>query len=271
MAEPEWLTLNRANWDERVPIHLAAFSYDLADLRAGRGTLHPIEAAELGSVSGLRLLHLQCHFGRDTLALAQRGAEVTGLDFSAPAIAAARGLAAELGLAAHFVQADVYAAREVVAGAFDRVYVTWGTICWLPDVSGWARVIASLLTPGGELYFADAHPAAYVFDDATSVAGRPGWCVPYFHRGVLAFDDPRDYADPDARLTHSRTREFMHPISAVVTALLAAGLRLTMLHEHDRLPWRMFGCLVEDADGMYGWPDRPWLPLAYSLKAVRPG
>jgi SAM-dependent methyltransferase len=268
MSEPEWLTLNRTNWDERVPLHLGAPSYDLTDLRAGRGRLNRIEAAELGPVEGLRLLHLQCHFGRDSLTLAQLGANVTGLDFSGPAIAAARNLAAELGIPAGFVQSDVYAARGAVHGLFDRVYVTWGTICWLPDIIGWARVIASLLAPAGQLYFADAHPAAYVFDDETAVAGMPGWYAPYFHRGALQIDDARDYADPTARLTNARTHQFMHPISSVVTALIEAGLQVTMLHEHDSIPWQLFSCLVEGADGDFRWPDRPWLPLSYSLKAT---
>jgi SAM-dependent methyltransferase len=269
MAEPEWLILNRANWDERVPIHLAARSYALTDLRAGRGRMNRIEEAELGPVAGLRVAHLQCHFGHDSLILAQRGADVVGLDFSAPAIEAARRLAEELGLAARFVEANVYAAREVLEGFFDRVYVTWGTICWLPDVVGWARVIASLLAPGGVLYFADAHPAAYVFGDETAVGDMPGWYAPYFHRAVLEIDDASDYADPAARLSNRLTHQFIHPVGDVVSALIDAGLQLTMLHEHDCVPWKMFACLVEGADGDFRWPERAWLPLSFSLKARR--
>jgi len=171
MTEPDWLALNRANWDERVAAHLAPESdYDLSGLRAGHHALHGIEECELGPVKGLRLLHLQCHFGLDTLALAQRGAEVTGVDFSGPAIEAAQGLAKELGLAANFVRSDIYAARQVLSGDFDGVFTTWGTIPWLPDIAGWARVIASLLKPGGFLYFADMHPAAMVFDDEAGMA-----------------------------------------------------------------------------------------------------
>ncbi len=129
----DWRELNRANWDERVAVHLGASGYDLAPLRAGRGRLNAIEEAELGPFGGLRVLHLQCHFGRDSLVLAGRGAEVTGLDFSGPAVLAARSLAAELGLAARFVQADLYDAPAVVSepASFDLVYTTWGTITWL--------------------------------------------------------------------------------------------------------------------------------------------
>lgn len=275
-AEIDWRTLNRASWDERVAVHLAAASYDLGPLRAGTARLHPIEEAELGEVAGRRILHLQCHFGRDSLALAQRGAEVVGLDFSGPAVAAAQALADELGLAAsaRFVQADLYAARTAIAEpqAFDLVFVTWGTIGWLPDLAEWARIVAWFLKPGGSLYLAEGHPAAAVLDDRAGVdpAGRPGWFIGYFERGPILLDDAGDYADPAARLANSRTCEWQHPVSAVVTALIEAGLHLRSLREHDAVPWRMFGCLIAGEDGMFRWPDRAWLPLAYSLRATRP-
>ena len=258
-----------------MPIHLAARIYDATSLRAGRAKKNAIEEAELGPVDGLRLLHLQCHFGRDSLILAQRGATVVGLDFSTPAIAAARALAAELGLAdrTRFVEADLYDAPKAIAepASFDRVYVTWGAICWLPDIAGWARIVAHFLRPGGSLYLAEGHPAALVLDDAVPQPdGRPGFFVPYFHSEPLVLDDPTDYADPEARLTNSRTCEWIHPLGSVVSALIAAGLRLDWLHEHDAITWRMFKCLVEGPDGLFRWPDRPWLPLSYSLQATCP-
>ncbi|MQT13099.1 class I SAM-dependent methyltransferase [Segnochrobactrum spirostomi] len=270
----DWRAINRANWDERVAIHLKSPMYDLGPLRAGRARLQPIEAAELGPVAGLRILHLQCHFGRDSLVLAQQGAEVVGLDFSGPAIAAARSLAVELGLESHarFVEADVYDARAAVGepAAFDRVFVTWGTIGWLPDIAEWARIVAHFLKPGGSLYFAEGHPAALVFDDAAAVDGVPGRYMPYFLDGPLVETNPTDYADPDARLANAKQCWFSHPLGAVVTALIAAGLRIEFLHEHPKVTWQMFAELVEDADGLFGWPDAPWLPLAYSLSARKP-
>jgi 2-polyprenyl-3-methyl-5-hydroxy-6-metoxy-1,4-benzoquinol methylase len=272
MSEPEWRRLNRANWDERVAIHMAPESdYDTHLLRQGNYILHAIEERELGPVAGLRLLHLQCHFGVDTLALAQKGAQVTGLDFSAPAIAAARSLAAEIGIEAHFVQSDIYEARAALEGEFDRVFTTWGTIGWLPDIQGWAEVVASLLRVGGEVYFADMHPAALIFDDdVPGTHGMPGWFAPYFHQGEIVVDDARDYANPVARLSNLRTHQFMHPVASVVQALLDAGLRLTMLHEHDTLAWKQFGCMIEAEGGLYRLPEKPWLPLSYSLKAIKP-
>lgn len=284
----DWRALNRANWDERVPVHLGPRGYDLSALRAGRGRLDAVAEAEVGPVAGLRVVHLQCHLGEDSLILAQRGAaEVVGVDFSAPAVEAARALAAELGLAdrARFVLSDLYDAPDALgpgaAGRFDLVFTTWGTITWLPDVHGWARVVAHLLRPGGALYFADAHPAALVFDDAGEAAppgegeARPGWFAPYFARAPLVLDDPGDYADPEARLANSRTVEWLHPLGDILDALRSARLRLEWLREHPRVPWRMFRGLVRDPEdaggrvGLWTWPDRAWLPLSVSLRAVR--
>jgi ubiquinone/menaquinone biosynthesis C-methylase UbiE len=119
-----------------VDLHLETESYDLGPLRSGLGELTPIEEREIGDVGGLHILHLQCHFGRDTLTLAQRGATVVGLDFSPRAISVARGLADELGLSdrARFIEADVYDAPEVLDERFDLVFVNWGALFWLPDI-----------------------------------------------------------------------------------------------------------------------------------------
>jgi SAM-dependent methyltransferase len=276
MNSDAWRDANRANWDERVGVHLASASYDLGPLKAGRGCLNPIESDELGPVDGRRVLHLQCHFGRDSLTLAQQGAEVVGLDFSAPAIAAARKLAAELGLSdrAQFVEADLYDAPAAIPepAAFDIVFVTWGALCWLPDIRRWAEIVVRFLKPGGFLYLAEGHPAALVFDDCVASSdGMPGRFVPYFERGSIVIDEAHDYAVERASLQASRTYQWLHPRSDVVTALLKAGLRLAWLHEHDRVPWRMFAMLVQAENGMYCWPDKPWLPLSFSLRADKPG
>ena len=268
----DWLNANRANWDERVEYHIEAPSYDLSDLRAGSGKLHPIEARELGSVQGKRILHLQCHFGRDTLALAQQGAEVVGLDFSPAAVEAARKLAAELNLSASatFVEANVYDAPSALEGRalFDIVFVTWGSLCWLPDIGAWAKVVAHFLKPGGYLYLADAHPAAMVLEDVEPKAGRlPVLHLPYFTQGPIVEYDPTDYANPEARLKNAVTHEWTHSLSTILTGISQAGLRLEWFHEHPEVPWRMFADLVPRGGGLYGWPDKQWIPLSFSLKA----
>ena len=274
--EAEWKRANRASWDELVGIHLAPGGYDLADLRAGAGRMNAIEEAELGPVAGLRVLHLQCHFGRDSLILAQRGADITGLDFSPPAIAAARALADELGLAgrARFVQADLYDAQEAIPepGSFDLVYVTWGAITWLPDIRRWAQIAASFLKPGGRLYLAEAHPAALVLDDlAPTEDGLPGLYAPYFASTPLAYEMTHDYMNEAAALRNTRQYSWIHPLGEVITGLLGAGLSLDWLHEHDAVAWRMFRCLREDEAGLFRWPGKAWLPLAFSLSTTRRG
>jgi SAM-dependent methyltransferase len=172
-----------------------------------------------------------------------------------------------------FVEAELYDAPAAIPepAAFDLVYVTWGAINWLPDIRRWAAIVAHFIKPGGALYLAEGHPAALVFDDlAPPHGGLPGWFAPYFLREPLVVDDPTDYADANARLQNARSYSWMHPLGDVVTALLEAGLMLRWLHEHDAVPWRMFKLLVEGADGLYRWPDKPWLPLGFSLRAERP-
>lgn len=270
--EEAWRAANRANWNERVGVHMGPRGYDLTALRAGRGALDPIVEAALGAVAGRRLLHLQCHFGEDTLTLAQRGAEVTGIDFSSPAIDAARALTEELRLPARFVLSDVYEAPAALPepASFDLVFASWGTICWLPDLPRWAAVIAHFLRHGGVFAFAEGHPAALVFDDGVpGTDGRPGWFTPYLGRAPMVERDERDYADPEARLANATTWQWLHPLADVVSALLGAGLRLEALAEHDGVAWKMFNCLTRGEDGLWRWPDKPWLPLSYSLRASR--
>jgi SAM-dependent methyltransferase len=269
---------NRQFWDERAAVHLAPGGYDLAPLRSGRGTLGGLverEFAEVaGDIQGKRIIHLQCHFGLDSLTLAQRGAEVVAIDFSPDAVQAGRTLAKEVGLAdrVRFVECNLYDAPIAVgeAGTFDFAFVTWGAIYWLPSIENWARVVAGFLKPGGRLYLAEGHPCALVFDDlAAGLAGRPGWYAPYFETEAIEYEDTGDYANPEAKLTHTRSFTWLHPIGATVSALSCAGLTLNFLREHDGVPWQMFRCLTAHVDGMYRWPDRPWLPLAYSLAAIK--
>ena len=272
--------LNRANWDERVAVHMGPRGYNLAALRAGHGRLTALEETELsalvGEVARKRLIHLQCHFGADTLILAQRGAEVVGVDFSPAAIAAARDLTTELGLDQHarFVECNLYDAPDVVGEAegFDIVFTTWGTIGWLHDIRRWAKVARHFLKPGGRLFLLESHPTALVFDDAARNAdavatGRPGWFVPYFQTEPLILDDPSDYMDEEAVLKNEKMVVWMHSIAAVVTALLEAGFEIQALREHDANASRLFSYLVRGEDGMFRWPDKPWFPLAFSVLA----
>ena len=275
----DWLDDNRSNWDERVPVHVASEFYDREPLRLGDGVLDPIARAGIErmhpeGLDGVRVLHLQCHFGSDTLSLANLGASVVGLDFSRAAVEEARRMATEIGVAdrARFVEANIYDARHVLPepGSFDLVFTTWGTIGWLPDVAEWARIIAWFLKPGGRLYFADGHPAAFVFDGADGPGGLPTFQYAYANPGPDVLEDPRDYADPAASLEHARTWEWMHPLDEVLGSLRGAGLAIDEFTERYQVPWQIFPFAVPQGDGMFGWPAQRWLPLSYEVVASAP-
>jgi 2-polyprenyl-3-methyl-5-hydroxy-6-metoxy-1,4-benzoquinol methylase len=265
------IDINRRNWDERAAIHArdTTGDYVLDRFRAGEDVLHMIEAAELGDITGKRVLHLQCHIGRDTLCLARRGATVTGLDFSSAALAVARRLANETGLKADFVEGTVDQAPQLVPGPFDLVFTTWGTICWLPDVKQWAKIIASVLAPGGELYFADAHPGFNVLEE---VAGQlvPSYDFQTPADRPLLFANETTYTGDSTIMTNRSTREWIHSLSAVLGGLIDAGLTITMFREHEVLPWRGLSCLVPASERMWRLPDgMPRVPLSYSVRAKK--
>ena len=233
------IEINRRNWDERASIHArdTTGDYMLDRFRAGEDALHAIEAAELGGISGKRVLHLQCHIGRDTLCLVRRGATATGLDFSAAALDVARRLSDESGLKADFVEGTVDQAPELTPGPFDLVFTTWGTICWLPDMKQWAKVIASVLAPGGELYFADAHPAFCVLEEhAGKYAPTYDYQTPPDR--PLQFVTETTYTGDPTVMSHQSTREWIHSLSAVLGGLIEAGLTITMFRDTTFCPGR---------------------------------
>ncbi|MER5768052.1 class I SAM-dependent methyltransferase [Streptomyces sp. NPDC001985] len=268
----DWREANRANWNERVPIHLASDFYELDAFRAGKEALRDFEIAEVGDVTGRTLLHLQCHFGQDTLSWARRGAaRVVGLDFSEPAVEAARGLAADLGMGpdrAAFVAADVYdAVAAVPDDAYDIVYTGSGALCWLPDIRRWAETAAALVAPGGFLYLAEFHPITDTLDDETGSR----IVHDYFSRDAWVEETPGTYTGTGDELVSARTVEWQHPLGEVVSALCAAGLRLEFLHEREVSLFPRFENFVRDADGYYRRPQGlPRVPQMYSLKATRP-
>ncbi|WP_017586042.1 class I SAM-dependent methyltransferase [Nocardiopsis ganjiahuensis] len=269
---PDWRSANRALWDERVPLHVAGDFYDLEGFRAGAEALRDFELAEVGDVTGKTLLHLQCHIGTDTMSWARHGAaRVVGLDFSGPAVRAARELAAEIGLSperADFVEADMYDAPAAVPDeAYDIVYTGVGALCWLPDIERWARTAASLLAPGGFLYLAEFHPLTDVLDDETGTRVVRD----YFARGAQVEEAPGTYADLGAQTVDNRSVEWQHPLGDVVSALASAGLRLEFLHEHDASLFPRFASFERSADGYYRFPDtHARIPLMYSLRASKP-
>ena len=270
---PDYLTHNRRNWDERAAIHAKdeAGGYRVQAFLDGADNLHDTEHEEIGDVSGLRIAHLQCHFGIDTLCLARRGASCAGLDFSPVAIAAARDLQAKTGLDASFVEGDVYDARALIDGDFDMVYVTWGAIGWLPDIARWAKAVALLLKPGGRLYLLEAHPSLLLVDEKTPEL-RPGydWRTP--QNQPLVTHEETTYTGDTAKIVNATTHEWIHPLSDIVNAVIGAGMKLDRLNEHERLAWQFASIMVpvEGRRRMWVLPQGfPRLPLSFSVMAAK--
>jgi SAM-dependent methyltransferase len=264
------LEANRANWNDRVGIHTRSRFYNIDGwLRDAPGPqLREIEA--LGNVQDKTLVHLQCHFGMDTLRWARTGAKVTGVDFSPVAIEAAISLAALAGLSesSSFVCSNVYDAPEALSHEqFDIVYVNLGSLCWLPDVNSWGEVVTNLLAPGGTLYLHDVHPFGTVLDDS-------GERITYGYfddvDNPIVSDDGTTYTD-GGTLASTKSYEWNHSIGEIVMALIGRGLVLDSLIEHDWTLFQEFPWLIEDESGLFVIPDeRPGIPLSFTILAHKP-
>lgn len=270
----EYLDVNRANWDDRVAAHVASADYAVRRFVDDPGFISGVvrfDVPLLGDVRGLRGVHLQCHIGTDTVSLARLGASMTGLDFSAPAVAAAAELAAATGADARFVQSDVYAAADVLpAGSFDVVYTGIGALCWLPDIRGWARVVAALLQPGGRLFIRDGHPMLFTIEDPRD-DGLLSVTFPYFEQAEpQVWDQGGTYVETDAEFTHNVTHEWNHGIGEIVTALLDAGMTVTGLVEHDSAPWNALPGMMTESGGEWRLTENPErLAASFTLQAVK--
>ena len=266
---------NLRTWEAWTEIHVDSEFYDVASFRDGTRPirLRDYEIEEVGPVAGKSLLHLQCHFGMDTLSWARLGATVTGADFSPAAIEAATALASDLGIEARFVESDLYELPKSLEGRFDVVYTSRGVLGWLPSISKWAEVVAHFVKPAGFAYVTEVHPVAQVFDDETGV--QPGDLrlkYPYWeHREPLTFEVEGSYADRSAPTEGLVEHGWNHSLGEIVTALVDAGLRIDFLHEFDFAEWDM-PFLASSDDGRWRLPSRTagGLPLFFSLKASKP-
>jgi SAM-dependent methyltransferase len=265
---------NERLWDAWTAVHADAAFYDLAGFRKGGVRLRPDEIAALGDVTGLSLLHLQCHFGIDTLSWARLGATVTGVDFSGAAVRLARELAADIGIAdARFIESNVYALPLKLGDEFDIVYTSRGVLGWLPDIRGWARVVARFVKPGGRFYITEVHPLVQVFENEGVKPGQLRLRYPYWEHGdPLVFDVHGSYADPSADVGEQKEHGWDHGLGEIVTALIDAGLRIDALEELPYLDWKV-DWLVESepGSGRYVLPEGPGeLPLMFTLRASKP-
>ena len=262
---------NRDLWNEWADIHARSDFYDMEGFKAGKSSLQAFEIDELGEVTGKSFLHLQCHFGMDTLSWARLGARVVGVDFSERAIELASELNQELGLDVDFVCADIYELPEVLQGQFDVVYTSHGVLAWLPDLERWGQIIARFLKTGGIFYMSEFHPYAYVFDDDERVSELKVR-YPYFHSSEpMVFEVQGSYADRGAQVEQDLSYEWAHSLSDVLNALLSAGLRLEFLHEYPFSVFALFPSLMEKGpEGMWRLKEADgMIPLMFSLKASK--
>lgn len=278
-GRPDWFDDNRRNWDDRSALHEAS-GYGIRELiddpAALSDTLAP-DVERLGDLTGRDVVHLQCHLGTDTISLSRLGPRrVVGVDLSGESLRRARAIAAEAGAAIEFVEANVYDAREAVAGDFDLVYTSLGVLCWLPDVDAWARVVASLLAPGGRFVIRDDHPMSMTLDDDASDGLRVEY--PYFQQDQpLTWDDEGSYVEaPEGGpvVSHTRNHQWNHSLGEILTALLRAGLVIDALEETPYSAWvRWPDLMVADEAGRgFRLLDRPErLPMQFVIQAHRPG
>jgi SAM-dependent methyltransferase len=266
---------NLALWNAWTAVHSTGEFYDLAGFKTGGVRLRPYEIELVGDVAGRSLLHLQCHFGIDTLSWARLGARVTGADFSPAAIELARSLAEELGFPdARFVESNLYDLPDVLDGQFDVVYTSRGVLGWLPDIRAWAGVVAHFLAPGGTFFVTEVHPVLQVFENEGVDPGELRLAYPYWeHEKPLTFAVKGSYADPTADIGEHTEHGWDHGLGEIVTALIDAGLRIETLVEHPFLDWKV-DFLVEDPDAEGTWrlpsDGRGELPLMFSLRATKP-
>ena len=264
---------NNELWDEWTRIHEASAFYDLEGFKRGGIRIRDYEREEIGDVTGLELLHLQCHFGIDTLSWARLGAKVTGADFSQAAVDLATRTATEIGIPdARFVRSDLFELPDVLAGTFDVVYTSRGVLGWLPDIRRWANVVAHFVRPGGRFYITEIHPVANSFENEGVAPGELRLVYPYWeHRAPLAFDNIGSYADETAPVTVPKEYGWDHGLGEIVSALVDAGLRINSLREYPFVDWKL-DFLIEAPDGTWRLPEtvNGELPLFFSLLATKP-
>lgn len=258
----QYLELNRKNWDNRVEHHLDSDFYQMDAFRAGETSLKEIELALLGNVSGLKILHLQCHFGQDTLSLARMGAKVTGIDFSQKAIDSARKLASELSIDATFICTDLYSAPLHLKEKFDIVYTSYGTIGWLPDLEKWADVITQFLKPDGKFIFVEFHPVVWMFDDDFKHV-----TYNYFQDEPIIEETSHSYANKELPITDT-TITWNHGLSEVFQSLVNVGFNITYFKEYPYSPYDCLSHLVEVEPNRFQIKHlQNKMPMVYSLIA----
>ena len=260
----KYFEANRELWNETTPVHFSSEMYNMDEFLAGKSSLQEIEMCLLENLEGKELLHMQCHFGQDTLSLARTGANVTGVDLSDESIQTARSLAAKLGMAANFVRSNVLEMDKVLDQTFDVIYTSYGTIGWLPELSTWARLMSTHLRPGGTFYIIDFHPVLWMFDlDFTKFQ------YSYFNRGVIEETVTGTYTDRKADIG-GKEYGWNHSLSTLIGSLLNNGLGLELIKEYDYSPYDCFNNTVQVEKGYQIKGLEGMVPMVYAIKMKKP-
>ncbi len=263
----EYFETNRDAWDIRTEVHKSSEMYDIESFKKGRNSLTEIEMRGIGhEVKGKTLLHLQCHFGQDSLSLARLGAKVTGVDMSPKSIALARQLNAELGLDATFVESNVLDLRDNLDGKFDLVFTSFGVLSWLPDLDAWAAVIDHFLKPGGTFFIAEFHPALYMFDFPTQKIE-----FNYFNGGhAIMEENTGTYTDRNANISY-KEYFWTHSLHEMINPLVQRGLIVKEFIEYPYSPFDCFENMVETENGHFKFGNlKTSIPHVFSLKMQKP-
>ncbi len=243
--ENNYIAINKESWNNRTESHLKSDFYDVKGFLAGKSSLKDIELELLGDLKGKKVLHLQCHFGQDSLSMARMGANVTGVDLSNEAIDAAEKLAVEIGVEASFICCDIFDLPNHLNGEFDIVFTSYGTIGWLPDINRWATVVSQFLKPNGRFVFAEFHPVVWMFDDDFKEIAYN-----YSKAGPIMEEETGTYADKDAEITQNYVM-WNHGLGEVMSALLANGISIMSFEEFDYSPYNCFSHTVEFEPGKF--------------------
>ena len=260
----DYFEVNRHTWNEKVKVHSKSDMYDLEAFKSGKSSLMTYELSALGNVQGKSLLHLQCHFGQDTLSWSRAGAKCVGVDLSDEGIALAKSLNEELHLDAEFVRCNVLETSKYVKDTFDIVFTSYGVIGWLPDLKPWGNMIAERLKQGGTFYMAEFHPIVWMFD---YLEGKPIMKYGYMQDEAIYEEYEGTYANQGSKIT-SKEYGWNHGLSEVINALIEAGLTIDYLNEYDESPYNVLPDLVQTESGMYATKDKLY-PLIFELKATK--
>jgi SAM-dependent methyltransferase len=260
----DYININKQTWNDKTDVHIASEFYDMKGFLDGKSTLNSIELELLEDISGKNILHLQCHFGQDTMTFSRMGAKATGIDFSDKAVEKAREFSAKLNLDTSFICCDIYDAPNQLDEKFDIVFTSYGTIGWLPDIDKWAKVVSQFLKPGGKFIMADFHPVVWMFDNDFKEV-----FYSYFNIEPIIEEESGTYAETEADL-QTKSIGWNHPISEILNSLLQSGLELKQFNEYDYSPYNCFNEMEEFEKGKFcikTFGNK--IPMVYSILATK--